>query len=245
MSSEVDQYLKDELAKAQRSYRNTLIAMGAIVVVVFGYFQWLKSEVRTVLDPPVLAEFMVNEMRAGLPDASTALKENLRNNAPEMVRFVLHGVVDNVLPMVRDEFQRNLRDYSREVTTIGTAGVMTAFEEVVRTHKESAVRAGQADPNLIAAELSEHMKAELAKRVSTAEDGGESLQEKLDHSVVALRRINDHLKTLARKRNLSREDEMGKRLITTWWTFLDNNSQDLPGVQVVENEAAGSEAAEL
>ena len=42
----------------------------------------------------------------------------------------------------------------------------------------------------------------------------------------ALRNINDQLKRLARKRDISREDQMGKRLITTWWTFL--NRGDLP-----------------
>ncbi|MGD8859062.1 MAG: hypothetical protein PVI30_03565 [Myxococcales bacterium] len=88
-----------------------------------------------------------------------------------------------------------------------------------------------ADSDTIALALAGHVERDLDARMTDSQD--ESVRAKPDHSVVALERINDQLERMARGRRLSREDELGKKFITTWWTFLDQSKGELPGADLL------------
>jgi hypothetical protein len=229
--SDVQENLQQELDKAERSLRNTLIAMGIVSVVVMGYFGWMRSQLAELLEPENVAEFVVNETRRSLPGASQALRDNLKSGAPDVVKFVMSSVLDGVLPMVQKELRSNLESYSTEVATLGTNGMLEVFREVVRTHKDELMSAEPADSDTIALALAGHIERELDAKMTDAQ--GETVKAKLDQSVVALERINDQLERMSKGRHLSREDELGKRFITTWWTFLDQNKGELPGADLL------------
>lgn len=224
-------YLQDELRKLEKRFQVLLVAMGIVLVVVVGYFQWIKSQTAELLQPDSLGEFMVNEVRRGLPDASESLKQAMRDQAPDVVRFVVQHVVDGVFPIIRAGVEDGMKEYSKQLTAYGADRAMEAFEEVVRTYKTELGQGTDADEDSLAMRLNDLIQVELEKKV--VDESGESLQSKLDQSAVALRRINTKLQDLARQKNLTRQQELGKRLITTWWTFLERNRGDLPAGQLL------------
>ena len=134
--------------------------------------------------------------------------------------------------MVTDAVTALLKDYSRELTGYGTLAVTQVFQEIVRDHRAAlAAAATQGEvplysPNEIAGDLATLIEKELGKRLS--EQPEETLSAKLEKSLVALKNINTELERMSNAKRTTREDDLGRKLITTWWTFLNRheNSDD-------------------
>jgi hypothetical protein len=228
MSDQVfKEYLEAEVEEARKSFKLGLISMGIITVMIFGYFHWLKSAAEEILEPNNLANVMISEVRRNLPVARDTLEKELTAAAPAVVTFITQAVMDEALPMVTDAVTALLKDYSRELTGYGTLAVTQIFQEIVRDHRDALSRSAdqgavaQYSPNEIAADLATLIEKELGKRIS--EQPEETLSAKLEHSLTALKNINTELERLSNAQRASREDELGRKLITTWWTFLNRH----------------------
>lgn len=220
-------YLESEVEEAKKSFKLGLISMALITVLIFGYFHWLKGAAAEILEPNNLANVMVSEVRRNMPAARDTLEKELSAAAPAVVTFITQAVLDEALPMVTDAVTALLKDYSRELTGYGTLAVTQVFQEIVRDHRAALARAAgegevaQYSPNEIAADLASLIEKELGKRIS--EQPEETLAAKLEKSLVALKNINTELERMSNAKRVTREDELGRKLITTWWTFLNRH----------------------
>lgn len=227
MSDDIRQYLAQEVADAEKSFKLGLIAMAVLTVIIIGYFQWLKSQTAEILEPRNLSTLMISEVKRNMPVAREALTDNLTQATPDIVKFITESVVDEALPMVRDIVEALFRDYSRELAGYGTLAMSQAFEEIVASHEEALKAAagkgepGRYEPDAIAQELSAAIDVQLAKKLNDRPE--ESVALKLKESVTALQNINRHLKSMASSKKLGKRDELGKKLITTWWSFLNRH----------------------
>lgn len=230
-------YLQSELAKTQRTMKVALVAMSLVLVVMIFYFQWMKAELAKVLTPESVAEFVINEARGALPGVTTQLKDNLSAEAPNVVHFVLTSAVDKVLPLVAQTFHTSLEEHSRNVSSLAEEHVDAAFAGVLKAYPT----AGR-PKNETAAELGERLAAHVAARLGTQLDvvGADAIKARLDKSGETLKHINQELVTMASRPGGDRQGELGKRLITTWWTFLDAGGRDASKPQV---DAAGKKSA--
>jgi hypothetical protein len=222
------QYVQDEVTAAQKSFKLGLISMAIVAVLILGYFQWLKSAAAEILEPNNLAMVMVSEVRRNMPTARDALEKNLTAAAPAVVTFITEAVMDEAIPLMTDAVTALLKDYSRELTGYGTLAVVQIFQEIVRDHRDALAKAAEGgevpmySPNKIAADLSTLIEKELGKRISEVPE--ETLSAKLDNSLVALQNINTELERMAKRgKRDTRQDDLGRKLITTWWTFLNRH----------------------
>ena len=221
------EYLEAEVEEARKSFKLGLISMAIITVLILGYFHWLKSATAEILQPQNLANVMVSEVRRNMPAARDTLEKELTAAAPAVVTFITQAVMDEALPMVTEAVTALLKDYSRELTGYGTLAVTQVFQEIVRDHRDALANAAsqgevpQYSPNKIAADLATLIEKELGKRIS--EQPEETLSAKLDQSLIALKNINTELERMSKGKRVTREDELGKKLITTWWTFLNRH----------------------
>ena len=221
------EYLEAEVEEARKSFKLGLISMTIVTVLILGYFQWLKSATAEILEPQNLANVMVSEVRRNMPAARDTLEKELSAAAPAVVTFITQAVMDEALPMVTDAVSALLKDYSRELTGYGTLAVTQVFQEIVRDHRDALERASkqgevpQYSPNEVARDLAALIEKELGKRIS--EQPEETLSAKLEQSLVALKNINSELERMSNAKRTTRQDELGKKLITTWWTFLNRH----------------------
>jgi hypothetical protein len=221
----VESYLQTELATARRRLRLGMIALGIVSIFLLGYFGWIKSMVTDMLEPENVSEFVAGELRRNLPGASAALQTTLVEASPDLVRFVMQQVVDGVLPAITDGVSEQLSAYAQEAARVGSEGVLTAFTATIKECK--AKLPARAKPKIEALEA--HMIGCVHERYDAHLDAATEsvLGGKLSASAQALDRLNAELKSLATRRNLSRQDEIGKQLVTTWWSFLDRNHPEL------------------
>ena len=215
--SDATSYLQEQTHKAERTVRVASIAMGVLLVVVFAYFQWLKSALAEVLAPASIAELVVNQARSSLPEIGDALESNVRSEAPNIVRFALHQSVDHVLPLLGQMFEQTLADHSREVAQIAAAGADMAFDAVLVQY--AAERGKGAKKPVTGAQLETFFAARYAAALDDA--AAAHITERLDEAGGTLKSIDTRLAAMAAGHAGSRQDELGRRLITTWWTFLD------------------------
>ena len=216
--SDVTSYLQQQTQKAERTVRVASIAMGVLLVVVFAYFQWMKSALAEVLAPPSIADLVVNQARASLPEIGDALESNVRSEAPNIVRFALHQSVDHVLPLLGQMFEQTLADHGREVARIAAEDADSAFDAVLAQYE--AERGKGAKKPVVAAQLETFVAARYAAALDDA--AASHITERLDAAGGTLKSIDARLAAMATAgRGGSRQEELGRRLITTWWTFLD------------------------
>ena len=227
MSNEMSDYLEQEVAALDRSFKLGVGAMLVLTVVLIGYFQWLKGMVEEITTPESLSTVVVSEVKRNLPAARLSLEQNLTAAAPDVIGFIAEGVLDEALPLMTDSARALFRDYSRELAGYGRLAVLQSFEAIVKDHRAALAKAkataepGMYTPDVISQNLSKTLDAELGNRIT--DTPRESLANKLDDSVVALRNINRKLQSMSKQGKLTRKEELGRKLITTWWTFLNRS----------------------
>lgn len=223
MSNDLREYLEQEVAASERSFKIGVILLAVTAVILIAYFTWLKNRVAEMTKPDNVAELMLSEVRRNLPTAADALKKNLASSAPEITGMVVDTVVDRTVPMMRITAEKLFNQYSIELATIGVDGAQKVFEQIVIENKDKLkeradTAAGMYTSDNLMADLTRQINEEMGQRLNSLPQ--ETLGFKLDQSVVALRNINHRLKELASSKNLDRKDQLGRQLISTWWTLL-------------------------
>lgn len=224
MADDVTSYLQNEFNKAQRNFRVGLTVMGILAVFMIGYFQWLKSKTAELLEPKNVSEFIVNEARRQLPHGAEALSSTIRDSAPSVVRFVMQTVIDSVFPLLRDSFRENFQSYSSALVTVGHDTAVVAFSVALRDLQAQVAKSKSTAPDAIVAQGVAFMTAQLPAHLEEA--SREAIGSKVAESANMLVGVNKRLKELSGKPK-NREEELAKRMITTWWSFLQQNKQDV------------------
>jgi hypothetical protein len=225
-SARETQYLQEELRKLQRASNIALVAMAIIIVATFAYFGWLRSQLASVLTPDSISEFLVSETRGVLPDVTESLQANIKDKAPAMVHYMLSQAVDHTLPLVAQTFEANLEEHTRGVSAIGGDNAMSALEAALRAYKAQPGRPKKETAEALAPRLAVHIEAQMPLQLDlVAKDG---VKAQLSKTGGTLKHINQELTSMAQGRSQDRTGELGKQLITTWWSFLDSGRPKQP-----------------
>jgi hypothetical protein len=229
MKANAYDYLEQEIASAERGFKTGAIALVVIAIILVVYFQWLKARVTEMTEPGNIAALVESELRRSIPDVRDSMKTSLKRSAPELIAFVADTVVGNTVPMLRAAVEKLFKDYSRELVLLGVEATEKIFEQLIKENKDALRLRISAAPGMFTTErlvddLDAMIQRELATRLNTEPE--ETVGFKLNQSLVALRNINSRLQEMASQRNLSRKDLLGKKLITTWWTLLQNLEPD-------------------
>mgnify|MGYP001409176552 CR=1 FL=1 len=229
MSMTTKEYLELEISQAERSYRVGVVTLCIICAFLVAYFQWLKSQVREITSPTNLATLAVSEVRRQLPGARDALEQQLTLAAPEIIRYVADKVVNESVPLMRQGIEGLFRDFSKEITLYGVEASAKVFETLVVDSKDDlreriSVGPGRFTSDNFVEGLDRIIQQELGQRLT--DTPVESANFAMSRSLVALNNINARLQEMATTKNMSRHDELGRRLISTWWTLLQRSEAE-------------------
>ena len=231
-------YLQNELRKAQKAFRTARIAMAVVLVVFVAYFQWMKSALADVLTPDSIAEFAVNQANSALPVLTETLTLNLKDEAPGLVRYVLHEGVDQILPHALETFQTSLNEYGGEVNTLAAANSLAALRAVLRAHKADSVGVKHDDPAMLATRLGLYVETHMSSQLDAVTK--EASKARLESTSQTIKKLDAELVSMATQPSGDHSGALGKNLITTWWSFVDRSRAPLPSgmVQVPPDQNA-------
>ncbi len=225
MSVDISDYLTAEIAAGEKSYRFGLIGLGIVALLLIVYFQWLSGQVKEITSPGNVAAVALTTVRSNIPSVRDSLKKNLKQSAPELVQFVSDTVLDKTVPMLRGVVEGLFREYSRELTHFGVEATAKVFEEIIKEQKDElreriSLAPGVYTTEQLISDLDGFIAREFVRRLNDSPT--ETTAFKLKQSAVALRNINARLQSMAKAAPNTKKDALGRKLITTWWTLLQN-----------------------
>ncbi len=229
MSDDLHNYLDQEVAAGERGYKTGIIVLVVIAVVLVAYFQWLKSAIAEMVEPGNIASLVTGEVRKNIPVASKALTKSLSEAAPDVIETVVDTVLENSVPTLRRAVEDMFKTYARELTLFGVEATAKIFETLIKDQKDMLRERKTAEPGVytserIVSDLQAYISREMGKRLNSVPE--ETIGTQLHQSLIALRNINGRLQTMASGKAKTRKDELGRRLITTWWSMLSDLEPD-------------------
>ena len=133
----IEEHLKSELEAAQKSFRVSVIAFAVVGIIFIGYFQWLKSQVTVILDPPALAATLVNESVRVLPLLQDNIEMSLSTTIPSMAQEVMDITVKESVPSLRKNAVSEFNSYSDQLTRTGSVATTEAFNQMINDNPQA------------------------------------------------------------------------------------------------------------
>lgn len=129
------EFLKADIARNRASAQRWMIGGGLLLLFMIGYMSWMTSTIKEFADPKELAQIVVNETAAQIPELAASTKENLKEQAPELVDSVGKRAID-AIPEVRSYLQEWVEKYlDREIGAMQKQ-VDSAFDEVIHEYRD-------------------------------------------------------------------------------------------------------------
>jgi hypothetical protein len=225
------EHLARELRKDRRSRWLTGIVGVVITAIVFVYMWWVHGQVRDNLTPRNLAATVEGYTRQILPGLGQELSRSLKAAAPDVAKELRTTFTNDVLPQLRQVGEDELVGLASDAIAVAEEQLVETVRTVVREHQAEirahALSETAIGPNPLAQALEKALATELTRR--TTEQPGESLYAQLEQSRRQLRAINEKLRTLASKKQLTRVESLEKRLITSWMVLVDDKVRKTDG----------------
>ena len=244
-ASEINRVLEARIQGLNKSFRVGIGVGGALSLFIIIYLGVLYSGFSEVVEAETLADFVSSEASRRIPEVGADLESRLKEEAPHVVASFRNALLSEAIPAIGDLVQEKMYSvYEQFFTLAPKVLVDDIFANVVKNNKGDIRKAvgkegALSDPDSLAA-----FQARLVKDMKSRSEkaGGDEIGSELKKSVAALNDITARLKGLAGKRKLSEEEAVISRFVSTWWTFLDSEKDELSkgDVKVVKDNLKSS-----
>jgi hypothetical protein len=245
IASDINRVLTERTEGLNKSFRIGVGVGAALCIIIVIYLSVLYSGFSEVVEAESLADFVSSEASRRIPEVGRDLESRLKEEAPDIVSSFRNALLSEAVPAVGDIVQEKVYSvYEQFFTLAPKVLVDDIFADVVKNNrgdiqKAMAKEGALSDPDYLAA-----FQAKLVKDMKSRsrKAGGTEISSELKQSVAALNDITGKLKALAKKRKLSEEEAVISRFISTWWTFLDSEKDEMSksDVKVVKDSLKGS-----
>jgi hypothetical protein len=208
-----EQYLTEELHKARSRLRRSRIVSVLLILAVLAYMSFLTIALKKYFEPMIAAEMANSFIAEQAHLRASELGEQLKKDVPAFIR----GLPDLILeqaPLYRAALEGKIEADFVEYCRSTSRQLSTHVDEFLVEHKDKL------KPLLAASQDREAFKqfgadleTEIMDYLKEKPEGGESIKEKLDQSLQALEKVDEHLKRLAMAKDLSYEEKQKRRAI--------------------------------
>ena len=230
MASEVNRALTERIEGLNKSFRIGVGVGGILSLIIVIYLSVLYSGFSEVVEAESLADFVSSEASRRIPEVGRDLEGRLKEEAPNIVGTFRNALISEAVPAVGDMVQDKIYSVYEEFFTLAPKVLVDdIFANVVKNNRGDIQKAMAKEGALSDAEYLASFEAKLVKDMKSRakKAGKDGISSELKQSVTALNDITAKLKGLAKKRKLSEEEEVMSRFISTWWTFLDSEKDQM------------------
>jgi hypothetical protein len=244
-ASEINRVLTERIESLNKSFKVGLGVGIALCLIIITYLGVLYSGFAEVVEAETLADFVSSEASRRIPEVGRDVENQLKMEAPNIVNSFKNALLGEAVPAIGGMMEEKVYGVYKEFFTLAPKVLVDdIFVNVVKNNrgdlqKAVATEGALSDPEYLAA-----MQARLVKDMKARSEraGGDEISSELKQSVSALNDITARLKGLAGKRKLSEEEAVINRFISTWWTFLDSEKDEMTkgDVKIVTDNLKGS-----
>lgn len=222
-ASTAENYIDEELIKARKGLKTARIVMGVLVAIVLTYMSFITVQLGKFTDPEQAAELAVVYARPHLDTQVAALMEQLDTQIPKMLEGLPDQVLDS-LPRYRADIQARITAAMTEQATKTSDEMGEQLDTFLEAHGDSVAELLRSsdDPDVVR-EFAVEITSEITRVLDEPGPGHESIREKLNLSLAALRGIEDHVARLAQGgKSLTEQEQKQRRVIGILIRTIDN-----------------------
>ena len=101
-ANEVRQVVRGRIDKLNSSFKMLLIVGLLVNAVIVGYFSWMYSALKEVLEPKGVADMISMEISDRIPEIGKELETHLTDEAPEIVNSLKMLAINESAPLLRE-----------------------------------------------------------------------------------------------------------------------------------------------
>ena len=245
---ELAQFVSEEAHRTRTSVRNQLIILGAVTLLLIGYFAFLNSKLSQLTEPQYLAKHMVISIDDNVPEFGKLVEIVLTDSAPKVADFITDKVLQEGIPFLVKRSEDLLTMYIKTLSQSTADNLSVAFSEVVKNNKDAIQKSAEegVKSDDWPANALRPLRDNLHARLKTNKATGKRTEamDAIAKSEIALRNLNKRLQALASKNpdNLTRKEQLGSRLLKVYWRY--NNSRGPSDVESKQMGGQGKYAGE-
>lgn len=222
-SRAAESYIDRELARARvAAVRSKQVGL-LLTILICGYFSVLTYVLNGFLEPETVADVATGTAVQLVNDKAGELSKSVEQEA----RSYLHTLPDTLIakmPDIRQEMERHLLNYARVECQRHAESLGEQLDQFLTDN------AGEVKEFLAAAEepeklqaLAEQLGEEFIATLEIAPDGRESLNDKIQTTLVGLEKIEEQLRRLAEGKNLTPAERDQRRAIAMVATLAERD----------------------
>ena len=236
-------HLEAEVAASQKNAKTSMIMFAILVVFVIGYFMWLRAMLKEVMEPNALARVGITMIEDNLDPLINTMKGQITASFPGLVKNATEYVTVQALPQAGQYAKTHMDDQAENLGIFCKELGNDVFVSTLASAKDditSQVRPPDTDGAARAEQVAASLEATVQGRMRTGFDSKmraclpgdqdqaerplhcdeESAAMKFQKASQALRTISAKLTQLANNDNPNREQQVQRRLIGAWWSFV-------------------------
>lgn len=206
-------YLANELTKARAACHRTRLVGVILTLIVLAYMSFVTSQLTQYLQPKAAANMANVFISDQVTEKATELSTELKTRIPELISQ-LPGFLLQQLPEYRQALEHRIeldfRDYCHQTSR----EMGKHFDDYLDAHvvQIRAVLAATQDRELVK-QLGPDLEKTILEYLKDKGADGESIKDKLDHSLEALKRIEAQSTRLALDKDLTPQEKKTRRVI--------------------------------
>ncbi|MCC6546780.1 hypothetical protein IT570_06385 [Candidatus Sumerlaeota bacterium] len=120
---------------AAHRVRNMNIIVGIVlIVIVTGYFQYMKSQLAQFSEPKELAKVAAGLAQPNISKLSDHIDAQAREKLPELVDNAFTHVVNDRIPQIRQRLETEVKAKLDQVVAKSETAIIGGFEQTLRDH---------------------------------------------------------------------------------------------------------------
>lgn len=212
-SSTAENYIDEELLKARKGLKTARIVMGVLVAIVLTYMSFITYQLGKFTDPEQAADLAVVYARPYLDTQIEALMGQLDTQIPALLAGLPDQVLEN-LPTYRQDLQAKITAAMTEQATKTSDEMGEQLDTFLDAHGEAVAELlKSSDDSSVVREFAVEITSEITRVLDAPGPDEESIRQKLNFSLDALKGIEEHVARLALAGGSLTEQEQKQRRV--------------------------------
>lgn len=241
------QFLAQELESTKKALQNTQVWGTMVVFGVMCFLFSIANGFATNFEPKEAAKIAKGLVVQRLDEAQPQISSYLGKEIPAWIESVPEYAKDQ-LPIVREDLEATLEDEFEKLAGETSEQLDVVLDQFLIENQDqfkTIILAGQDKETTD--EVARELRSMFIAYLTTSENGEESIQDKLDKSLVALRDVERKTSRLANAKDLDATEKKTRRAIACLFQTVEQNKDawNLPTKEEVQGQvSAVLEAAE-
>lgn len=216
-------YVADQLEKARASLKKSRMVGTILIFAVLAYMTFLVKSLQAYLEPHAAALMVNSHITEQVDDKAKVFADQLKEKIPAMIAQIPDYALEKI-PEYREALEDKVEADFTEFAHATSAQLGKHLDGFLASHvvQIKALLDSAKDPEKLKA-LGPDLENEILEYLKEKPDEGESIKDKIDKSMEALKKMEGQMERLANATDLTAQEKKTRRAIAIIARTVDKN----------------------